>query len=451
MSLDHLNFSTLPKLFLSLNETVSKSIHRAMETAFASIDQSYHESDLRKQRFESKGKRTRRILTIFGELTFERYYYVSYATGKGFYFLDHALSLASYDYYDPCIKAMVLSKCADHPYAMSAKLVMEQIGYQIGQDNLEALSSMTRQTVYNILKRFDTQALLSPISDAPLIPSKTIYLQFDEKFVPLQDQSDSKSKQMVKLAVVYTSKQLTHKNRFALENRFVLTSLKSSHAFAEDILTFLEERFDLNVVENLVITGDGALWIKQMNHDLRFRKNLCITVVLDRFHTQQAINHMTTIDSIKRALRRLIQRRKKKRFQEVVELLMADNPDRKQTIQEKLDYILSNWHNIQNQALPFFLGCSVEGHVSHILAALFTARPKAYSVRHLEKLSILRSFKANKQDIQTMILNHHASVCHSRFVRSPFKEESTANVPYLSNGKKSFIYSALKNLAHVPL
>jgi hypothetical protein len=448
LTLDHIQFSSLSHIFFSLSETLSQSIREAMIKAFESIDATYYQDSLRKQMYESKGKRPRRIMTIFGEISFDRYYYVSYATGKGFYYLDHALSLPLYDYYDPCIKAMVLSKCADHPYAMSAKLVMEQIGYHIGQTKLESFSTMTRQTVYNIIKRFDTQALLSVIPEAPLISSDTIYIQLDEKYVPLQDKTSSKSKQMVKLAVIYTSKHCTHKKRFTLENRFVLTSLENSHAFTEEILSFLDEHFDLNQVETLVITGDGALWIKQMKHYLRFRKNLRITYILDRFHTQQAINHITMIDSIKHALRRLIMRRKKKRFKEVVELLMKDNPDRRDTIQEKLDYILSNWHSIQNQYLSIFLGCSVEGHVSHILAALFTSRPKAYSIAHLEKLSVIRSFKSNKQDVQTMILNHYTSYRASIPTGNPFKQESTANVPYLTNGKKSFVFTALKHLSH---
>ena len=448
ITFNHLDYSSLSHIFLSLNETLSTSIRQAMIQAFETMDQSYYESSLRKQIYESKGKRTRRIMTIFGELTFDRYYYVSHASRKGFYFLDYTLSLPMYDYYDPCIKAMVLSKCADHPYAMSAKLVFEQIGYQIGQTSLETLSSMTRQTVYNILRRFDTQALLSPISETPLISSKQVYIQLDEKYVPLQDKTRSKSRQMIKLAVIYTSKHQTHKNRFTLENRFVLTSLDNPHAFAEEILSFLDEHFDLNVVETLIITGDGAQWIKQMKYYLRFRKNLRVTYVLDRFHTQQAINHITTIDSIKRVLRLLIIKRKKKRFKEVVELLMKDNPDRCETIKEKLNYILSNWHFIQNQYLSIFLGCSVEGHISHILAALFTSRPKAYSIRHLEKLSIIRSFHSNKQNIQMMILNHHQARDYYHPFHNPFKQESTANVPYLTNGKKSYISTALRHLSH---
>jgi hypothetical protein len=448
MSVHSLDFHSLYHLFLSLNQTLASTVRQAMMTAFQSMDQSYYESHLRKQLYESKGKRTRRIMTVFGELTFDRYYYVSYATGKGFYFLDYALSLPLYDYYDPCIKAMVLSHCADHPYATSAKLVFEQIGYHLGQTDCDCLPPMTRQTVYNIIKRFNTEALLSPISDAPLISSKTIYIQFDEKFVPLQDKSGSKSKQMIKLAVIYTSKDQIHKNRFALGNRFVLTSFDNPHAFSEDILTFLEEHFDLNVVETILITGDGAGWIKQMKYYLRFRKSLTITYVLDRFHTQQAINHITTIESIKYALRILILKGKKKRFREVVELLMSDHPDRADSIREKLHYILSNWHFIQNQHLPIFLGCSVEGHISHILAALFTSRPKAYSVRHLEKLSILRSFHSNKQNIQSMILNFYTKKQVDPLAGSPFKEQSTANVPILSAGKKTFLFTTLRQWSH---
>lgn len=46
--------------------------------------------------------------------------------------------------------------------------------------------------------------------------------------------------------------------------------------------------------------------------------------------------------------------------------------------------------------------CSMESHILHILADLFTARPKAYSENGLKKLSKLRMLKVNKVDIKEL-------------------------------------------------
>lgn len=47
----------------------------------------------------------------------------------------------------------------------------------------------------------------------------------------------------------------------------------------------------------------------------------------------------------------------------------------------------------------------MESHISHILADLFTARPKAYPKIGLRKLLKLRLLKINKVDIKQLYLN----------------------------------------------
>ena len=48
--------------------------------------------------------------------------------------------------------------------------------------------------------------------------------------------------------------------------------------------------------------------------------------------------------------------------------------------------------------------CSMESHISHILADLFTARPKAYSEKGLKKLLKLRLIKKNNVNIKDLYL-----------------------------------------------
>ena len=48
--------------------------------------------------------------------------------------------------------------------------------------------------------------------------------------------------------------------------------------------------------------------------------------------------------------------------------------------------------------------CSMESHISHIFADLFTSRPKAYSKKGLRQLLKLRLLKTNKKDILKIYL-----------------------------------------------
>ena len=47
----------------------------------------------------------------------------------------------------------------------------------------------------------------------------------------------------------------------------------------------------------------------------------------------------------------------------------------------------------------------MESHISHIIADLFTSRPKAYSKNGLRRLLKLRLLKINKVDIKQLYLN----------------------------------------------
>ena len=49
--------------------------------------------------------------------------------------------------------------------------------------------------------------------------------------------------------------------------------------------------------------------------------------------------------------------------------------------------------------------CSMESHISHIFADIFTARPKAYSKKVLRQLLKLRLLKINGKNIKEIYLN----------------------------------------------
>ena len=59
----------------------------------------------RRKKYHIKYKTSRTILTIFGEITYSRYFYKSKLNGKCFCYIDRLLDLKKYDYFDSYIKA----------------------------------------------------------------------------------------------------------------------------------------------------------------------------------------------------------------------------------------------------------------------------------------------------------------------------------------------------------
>lgn len=66
------------------------------------------------------------------------------------------------------------------------------------------------------------------------------------------------------------------------------------------------------------------------------------------------------------------------------ESLINSYPHRKDTIEYKMTYILNNWFNI-NCLYKDNLSCPMESQISHNITDLFTARPKACSIKTIKQ------------------------------------------------------------------
>lgn len=88
--------------------------------------------------------------------------------------------------------------------------------------------------------------------------------------------------------------------------------------------------------------------------------------------------------------------------------LISSYSYRKDTIESKKQYILNNWTNINN-LYKYNLSCPMESQISHNIAALFTSRPKGYSVKMINKLTKLRLLYKNNHNIKELYLNNFNS------------------------------------------
>ena len=108
-------------------------------------------------------------------------------------------------------------------------------------------------------------------------------------------------------------------------------------------------------------------------------------------------------------MRNYIQNGSRKSFKELCDLLIIENPNRFEIIENNKNYIINNWDPIQRQNHKLFLGCSMEGHISHVLAAPFSSRPKAHSLHMLAKRLVIRELYVNKLDTKKVYLDNHIS------------------------------------------
>ncbi len=237
-----------------------------------------------------------------------------------------------------------------------------------------------------------------------------------------------------------------------LVNRHVITSLGYSTEIKHKCLDYIFKTYDTDKIKTVMISGDGAQWIKKSTSDFYFHKDITVHFILDRFHMNQAVNHITKNDDIKYYLRNYINNNKRKPFKELCDVLITENPQRSEVIDNNKKYILNHWVPIQKQKHKLFLGCSMEGHISHILAAPFSSRPKAHSLHMLAKRLTIREAYVNNQDTKQIYLNNHidhipkinyveSNVRYPKTILDIIGHKVNSKYIFLRNVRKSTIFS----------
>ena len=153
-------------------------------------------------------------------------------------------------------------------------------------------SKISRQTVYNVIKNADMDYVVDDVK----ANIDTIYIRFDEKYV--YTQGTNKLKKEIKTAVIYTGIKQEYKGRNMLLNRHVITSRGYSTDIKHKCLDYIFKTYDTNKISTVMISGDGAQWIKKSTSDFYFHDNITVHFILDRFHMNQSVNHITKDEDI---------------------------------------------------------------------------------------------------------------------------------------------------------
>jgi hypothetical protein len=426
----------------SIDHFLLQVAKQAIASAFESIDRSFKNSKRRKELYYTKGKYRRTLMTLFGDVSFEREYYVPKGSDTGgFFYVDRLFSLSKWDYYDPMIKAYIIESSASHSYIQTGEIVGDKIGKRFTSLAEKRFATIPRQTVYNVVKRAEMDVHIETVKD----DVETLYVQLDEKWVHTQH-NDHRMKE-IKAAVVHTDIGETYPGRNHLVDRHVITSDKSASDLRKKLLDYIHRTYDVDKLKHIILSGDGAKWINMSALDLRMQSGVRTIVVLDRFHMHQAINHISRDNAIRHRLREYLKLPKKKLFRELCHILIRNHPDREAVIAQKRDYLLSNWRFIKHQSHPLFKGCSMEGHISHVLASLFTSRPKAHALPMITKRLKIRQHHVNRLDLKAIYLANHVRPVSGTDPIEPYRFHPR-NLFDVIGHKMTGRYIMFKSIAH---
>ena len=369
------------------------------------IDKIFFNTIYRKSFCISKGFYERTILTLFGEVTYKRRYYYDKKYNDRFFFTDLFLGLPKRKYFDPFICSEICNESAFSNYSKSGKIVAAKIGNRINNS-----ISISRASARNIIMHFNPEN----IQEYNNKKIERLFVMLDEKFVG--SQFNEGKDHMIKAAIIFENSKLEYKtklkpnsmNRYRLVNSHVCASIDNN--LLNDTVEYIYNMYDTDYINEIVFMGDCATWIKNfpLSHWFKFNEKTKVKFAMDGFHFSQALEQLTTnkYPEVYDALYQYVLDNNKKDFFRLCNEFLDLNNERTETIENKRNYILNNWNARQLYQNNAYIRCSMESHISHIFADIFTSRPKAYSKKGLRQLLKLRLLKTNNKDIKKIYLDN---------------------------------------------
>lgn len=396
----------------------------------------------RTSRYHVKATRYRTIVTPFGDVRYKRTIY-SFADGTpGTYcHVDRCFGIPKYDYYDPCVKAMIVSLYADHNSMIKVgKIIGEKIYSPFSLGKEKTYHFISRQTVQHIIK--SSNRIYFPFPKRENTP-ETLYIMADEKYIPLQshDEEGKSESKMTKAAVIFEdigldmiNGSMTHP-RHKLINKFIYFNSESH--FWNGLYERMNELYDLEKVKHIWVLGDGATWIRNGIYELS-STSWKTNFALDKFHFNQSLTRITKDKDIRYELfDTIVNQNNKKLFKRRIDALIEKQQDKEEAIRKQENYILSNWKYIQTSYKTIYMGCSMESAISHYICSSFTSVPKAYMENNLQHYLDNRMYLLNDIDLMSIYLQAN-DITVDKQEKAVIKDEIdlsifSPGIPYHSN------------------
>lgn len=376
----------------------------------------------RKQKFEALEIDDRKIITIFGEVDFKRRYYIDKATSKRAYLLDEYFKIAPKERLLENVETKLIEEAIETNYEKAGKVAAYK-------------TEISKQTIMNKISGVKINIEETKKKTKKVVDN--IYCIADEDHVHLQKGGIEEPR----LIVVYDSiikegkrTRLCNKKHFGGVYKGRIDDLW------EEVLTYIDNTYELSQVKNIFVLGDGANWIKTGLEWLPGSIN-----VLDKFHLMKSVNGIVGKENkenikekseYKKRIYRSFYALDFKETKEIVYEILAEEMDKnvRNRKEKLLKYILNNEQGITNlyKFQKELHGCSAEGHISHLYSARLSSRPLGWKTINVDNVSRLRLVKADNIDIKEIVHNKRKIIEFKEIekIRHDAREKITSSIDF---------------------
>lgn len=428
-----------------LNVYFNKGLNRIglelLKEVYESIDEAIYRENKKDHIYSVVKKDEKSLLTSLGEVKFTKRLYKD-LRGKSKYLFDEHLKIRK----GTRITVDAVSRVIDETIDTS---------YRKGGLNASISDSITKQTVKNILKTTEVPKV------SYKIPKKKkqveyLYIDADEDHIALQREYELNA--INKLIYVYEGIESvaprSERNRLINPHYFARVTIGKGDntRFWQEVRKYIDDVYDIKSIKRIYLNGDGALWIKEA---LNVFSN--ITFVMDKFHVTEYIHRMTKHldkyqDEAKEEIYKIIHKRDRDAYDRFIGKLYATskNSTTEKNIIDGDVYFRNNFDSI---CLRFskdehIVGCSAEGHISHVLASRMSSRPMGWTIKGANKITALRLYKLNGGDIYTLVKANDIAKQSHTFTSNQEDDDRVYSAQYVITDEKNKNHEELKYIEH---
>ncbi|MGL5268524.1 MAG: Mbov_0401 family ICE element transposase-like protein [Spiroplasma sp.] len=371
-------------------------IRNDLKNYFENVDKEIFLSSWRKTKgYIPDGFKSRTLITIFGRITYKRrvYKYWNKARYNYVFLADKKLQIEKYSRVTSHLKFKILNQIAT---GKRQRDICDMFPF----------SNISRVTISNIIKLFKPEKLSKYVFEninKIKIP-KYLYINMDETFINLR-KNKKLNKYRIRLVTFHTghNEYYSTKKRKVLANKRVywqlvpVTKKINTHEFMF-ALKRIARNFYSNIDDSIIIIcGDGARWIREMNKYWPESK-----YILDKFH---AIRYLKQIFSNKKLDLRDYHNSKNLfelgAYNDLIYQLkqIKVKPGKEEKLTKVINYFTNNAYGIINQKLEYNIGVSIESDVSHIVKWLLGYGSKTFNYQTFKNMLLLRAAGINNLDI----------------------------------------------------
>lgn len=416
-----------------------------LEEMIRTADESLLHSEERSEEWTVHSRnRTKTVSTLLGDIRFQRTCFKHRETQEFRCLTDVLLGLAPHERVDKGLKTDMLAKAQELSYDKVVK-------------SYDDISIRSRSTIKNLVHKTNMDNTNWPNLEPEKRKVRYLYVEADEDHVHQQRGRGL----LMKLAYVHEGKRMVnpacrskHKRNELIGAKYITGLYPNNEDFWFEILDYLEAQYDLDSVESIFLSGDGAPWIRAGEDILpkcRF--------VIDGYHLSKYIKSATAAyPGQERKLKHYVYSGKRDWVEAYFDTLEANDhtPAEQMRFASCRTFILGNWAAIQNRQQRGYVECSAEGHVSHVLSHRLSSRPLSWSKKGSETIAKLRVYTRNGGSIPTLLSGNPTQAVEAmekpmmdtKTLRKKKQvyEEFSGNVTILDMGKRTNMFKLLKNL-----